>query len=132
MINRAHRSYHNLQAETAVRAATPGELIVLVYDRILDHLRDSARLVGEAQDCAVPVQKALDLIGEGLIAALDREHGGEIVDNLAGLYDWAMRTILRARIRKDPAMLQDVINVLTPLREAWVEANATLKQPEVA
>lgn len=132
MINRAARSYRDLQAETDVRAATPGELIVLVYDRILSHLREASRLISENQDSGPPVQKAVDLITDGLVAALDTEKGGEIAHNLAALYDWALRTILRARIRRDVAMMQDVINVVAMLREAWVEANVSLKQPALA
>ena len=132
MLNRALRSYQNLQTETAVRAASPGELIVLVYDRTIEHLRDAARLVREGQDSGGPTQKALDLISEGLIAALDKENGGEIVENLSALYDWAVRTILRARLKRDADMLNDVVNVLTPLRDAWVEANSSLKPTAVA
>lgn len=132
MLNRALRSYQNLQTETAVRAASPGELIVLVYDRTIEHLREAARLIGEEQDSGVPTQKALDLINDGLVAALDRERGGEIAENLSALYDWAVRSILRGRVKRDAQMILDVVSVLTPLRDAWVEANSSLKQSVVA
>ena len=120
MLQRALRSYQTLQTETAVNAASPSGLIVLVYDRILEHLREAVSLMSQGQDSSAPVQKALDLITEGLVAALDVQRGGEVADNLAALYDWSTRTLLRARLRRDVALLEDVINVLMPLRNAWV------------
>ena len=123
MISRALRSYQNLQTETAVHAATPGELIVLVYDRILEHLHHASTLISNQEDSAVPTQKALDLISDGLVAALDHERGGEVANNLAALYDWAIRTTLRGRLRRDPSLIEDVIRVLSSLREAWVAAS---------
>jgi hypothetical protein len=48
-------------------------------------------------------------------------HFGEIAENLAVIYDWANREIMMARLRRDPQMLQGVINALQPLAEAWRE-----------
>jgi flagellar protein FliS len=122
MLHRAHRSYQNLQAETTVAAASPAELVVMIYDRILEHIRDAVSLIEKGDGCEVSIQKALDLISEGLMAALDLERGGELAGNLAGLYEWSMRSLLRARLRRDSALLQDVSRVLDSLREAWLAA----------
>ena len=37
------------------------------------------------------------------------------------IYDWAGKEIIRARLRRDPEMIQGVINVFVPLAEAWRE-----------
>ncbi len=47
------------------------------------------------------------------------EKGGEVAANLGRLYDWAVRTILKARISKDPAMIREVYDVLLPVNDAW-------------
>jgi hypothetical protein len=52
---------------------------------------------------------------------LDKEKGGEIAQNLAFIYDWAGKEIIRARLRRDPEMIQGVINAFVPLAEAWLE-----------
>ncbi|MEY3202024.1 MAG: hypothetical protein RIR70_1574 [Pseudomonadota bacterium] len=122
MLHRALKSYQTLQTETDVRTASPAELIVLVYDRVLDHLAETHALFSRGHDAAEPIQKTLDLITEGLIAALDRERGGEVADNLGALYDWAVRALLRARLRKDAALIEDVQRVFLPLRAAWADA----------
>lgn len=123
MITRALRAYQTTQTETAVTSATPAELIVLVYDRLIEHLREVMALIADQQDCSDSAQKALDLITEGLIASLDTQRGGEVAANLASLYDWALRTILRARLKRDASLIEDVIKVLSPLRDAWAVAS---------
>lgn len=122
MLQRALKSYQNLQTETAVSTASPSQLIVLVYDRILEHLRESRDLIASGGGCDIPVQKSIDLISGGLVAALDFERGGEIAANLLAIYEWATRTLLRIRLRRDIALLDDVIRVLSPLRDAWAVA----------
>jgi len=122
MLQRALKSYQTLQKETAVSAASPSQLIVLVYDRILDHLREARELIENGGDFDLPLQKSIDLIGEGLMAALDLERGGEIAANLLGIYEWSTRSLLRVRLRRDLSLLDDVVRVLTPLRDAWVVA----------
>lgn len=124
MLQRALRSYQNLQVETGVVAARPGELILLVYDRLLEHALETRQLLARGEDASEPIQKAMDLIGEGLMAALDRERGGQVADNLAALYDWGIRTLLRARLKKDVELIEDFLRVYTPLREAWVSVNS--------
>ena len=52
---------------------------------------------------------------------MDKVQGGEIAENLAVIYDWANREIMLARLRRDPQLLQGVINALQPLAEAWRE-----------
>jgi flagellin-specific chaperone FliS len=75
----------------------------------------------EGADSSETFSKALDLITKGLASCLDKEKGGEIAQNLALIYDWAGKEIIRARLRRDPEMIQGVINVFVPLAEAWRE-----------
>jgi flagellar biosynthetic protein FliS len=77
--------------------------------------------MAEGTDSTESLTKAVDLITTGLEACLDKARGGEIAENLAVIYDWANREIMLARLRRDPQMLQGVINALQPLAEAWRE-----------
>jgi flagellin-specific chaperone FliS len=77
--------------------------------------------MAEGADSSETFSKAIDLITKGLASCLDKEKGGEITKNLALIYDWAGKEILRARLRRDPEMIQGVINVFVPLAEAWRE-----------
>jgi flagellar protein FliS len=114
-------AYRNLAAQTAVSEASPIELIVLVYKRLIDNLRLAQKAMEEGKENAEQISKALDLIQKGLLAALDHEKGGEIAKNLAALYDWAIREILKSRLKNSPEILSGVIEVFRNLEAAWVE-----------
>lgn len=119
MTTRSHRAYAATQRETAVASARPIDLIVMVYERLLDHLRSAQVQMIEGQDSSESLTKAVDLITTGLEACLDKQRGGKIAENLAVIYQWANREIMLARLRGDSTMLQGVINALQPLAEAW-------------
>ena len=121
MTMRAHRTYAANQRETSVASAKPVELVAMVYQRLLDHLQTGKLQMVEGADASESFTKAIDLITTGLESCLDKEKGGEIAQNLAFIYDWAGKEIIRARLRRDPEMIQGVINVFVPLAEAWLE-----------
>jgi flagellar protein FliS len=118
---RAHRTYADNQRETSVASAKPVELVAMVYQRLLDHLQTGKVQMSEGLDSSESFTKAIDLITTGLESCLDKEKGGEIAQNLAFIYDWAGKEIIRARLRRDPEMIQGVINAFIPLAEAWLE-----------
>lgn len=117
----ARQVYATHQRESSVAIASSAQLVVMTYDRLLEHVRLAQSQMAQGQDAAVALSKALDLITDGLQSCLDLQRGGDIAKNLNFLYDWACREILRARLRQDPQRLQDVLNVFTPLAQAWQE-----------
>lgn len=119
MTNRAVAGYKNIFAQTSVGIARPENLILLVFEKLLDHLLSAEKqmLVGEL--AIEPLDKALDIFKIGLIPALDFEKGGDIAKNLGSLYDWSIRHLLKARINKDANMIKEVREVLMPIYEAW-------------
>jgi flagellar protein FliS len=121
MTTRSHRAYADTQRETSVSSAKPVELVAMVYQRLLDHLQTGQVQMREGTDSSESFTKAIDLITTGLESCLDKEKGGEIAQNLALIYDWAGKEIIRARLRRDPEMIQGVINAFVPLAEAWRE-----------
>ena len=121
MTTRSHQAYAATQRETSVSSAKPVELVAMVYKRLLDHLLTGKVQMLEGSDSSESFAKAIDLITTGLESCLDKEKGGEIAQNLAFIYDWAGKEIIRARLRRDPEMIQGVINAFVPLAEAWLE-----------
>jgi len=121
MSQRALNAYATTERETAVSSARPVDLVVLVFQRVLDHLRHGRQMMQQQEDSAVPLTKALQLINAGLQACLDRDQGGDIARNLAALYDWASREIMLARLKRDSDRISAVIDVLTTVSSAWLE-----------
>jgi flagellar protein FliS len=118
---RAANAYASTQVQTGVASSSPGSLIILVYERVFDHLK-MGKLAMEQGDYAIEsFTKAHDLIQQGLLACLDFQEGGEISQSLAAVYEWSLREIIAARTGKSPEKIQGVIDVLMPLYEAWLE-----------
>ncbi len=63
---------------------------------------------------------ALAIIGE-LQASLDMEKGGEIAENLYDLYSFATNRLLMANVKNDVQLIDEVVNIMKPLGQAWSE-----------
>lgn len=119
MSAKAAKIYASNDVHGGVVDSDPAQLVALIFERILDHLKLGARAL-EQEDYGVEhFAKANDLIQKGLLACLDYSQGEEIAQNLAAIYDWALREIIKGRVEKNPQVIQDVIAVLTPLYEGW-------------
>lgn len=121
MSARAARAYATNQTHTGVDAADPGQLIVLVYERVFDHLKLARKALEDGGYGIEPFTKAHDLIQQGLLACLDYQDGGDVALSLGAIYEWSLREVLNARLNKSPEKVQEIIDVLTPLYEAWIE-----------
>jgi flagellar protein FliS len=122
MSNRALQSYQSIHAQTSVGISEPADLILLVFEKLFDHLNAAEQELSRNELALEPFDKAIDIFTIGLVPALDMERGGQIAANLASLYDWSIRHLLKAKIHKDPAMVREVHDVLLPIYESWRDA----------
>ena len=117
---RAARLYANNDAETGVDALNSGQLIVLIYERVFDNLKLGKHALENGQHGVEVFTKAHDLIQQGLLACLDFNAGAEVAQNLGAIYEWSLREIINARVSHSPEKVQEILDVLTPLYEAWI------------
>ena len=122
MLPRSLNRYRTVDNVTSVLGRSPIELILLVYDRIADNLSRASAAIDERRDdtLADSVNQAVDLISQGLIASLDFERGGDIAQNLSSIYEYCLRSLLAARLHKDPSAIQEIAVLLADLRQAWI------------
>jgi flagellar protein FliS len=119
MVSKSAQAYAANQVFTGVNASDPGQLIVLVYQRIFDHLNMGKKALEDGDYGIESFTKAHDLIQQGLLACLDYETGGEVAQSLGAVYEWSLRELISARTAKSPERIQEIIDVLMPLHEAW-------------
>ena len=74
-----------------------------------------ARKHGDTAHC---LKRVTDIIAEADLR-LNREDGGELVQNLERIYDWWTREVLEASITKDTVKLEAVSRHMGELRQAW-------------
>lgn len=114
--------------ETRVKTASPGQLVVMLYDEALKQCDIAIELAGKSgkpkpehiERINAALGKAQDVITE-LMASLDFDAGGEIAQNLFSLYVWFGRELLEANIAKDTSRVTSVRGMLAELRSAWAE-----------
>ena len=118
----ASRSSRSAQRyrEMEVLSATPGELVLLVYDHLLASLlRARASIAaGDLEARARELGRARDAIAE-LLATLDRQRGGEVASQLAGLYAFFLKELTEIGVDPKVARLDRVIAMIRDLRDAF-------------
>ena len=129
MAPKSARAYAATEAFTGVNASGPGQLIVMVYQRVFDHLNMGKKSLEEGGYGIESFTKAHDLIQQGLLACLDYKTGGEVAQSLGAVYEWSLRELISARLAKSPERIQEIIDVLTPLYEAWLALAPTELAP---
>lgn len=116
----AYGSYHAVDLDAQTSRASPVELVLLLTNGLLDELaRARAHIVAKRyEQKAASIDKCVEIIN-GLSSSLDFENGGETVANLASIYDFCAQHLQGAGIKLDPAMVDEVIRILTTIRQGW-------------
>ena len=114
--------------QTRVGTTGHGDLVVMLYDGALRFL-GQAREKMQVRDYAakgILISRALDVINE-LDSSLNMEAGGELAQNLHNLYFLCSTRLLKANLKLDIDMLDNVTTILTGLRNAFAQI---ITQPE--
>jgi flagellar secretion chaperone FliS len=109
-------------AESAILTASPGRLVVMLYDGAIGALRQSAAAMraGDRERARARMRKAEAIIDE-LNRSLDMTVG-EIPDRLRAIYNFCKRHLIRANVEGDPGAIDAVVKLLAELRDAWEQA----------
>jgi flagellar secretion chaperone FliS len=117
----AAHAYANVGLETGVVAASPHQLITMLYEgaelavrMAIRHLND-----GDLTKKSAAISKASSIILDGLRAALDPMQGGAIALQLDALYDYMNKRLMLAHLNNQTAPLEEVLGLLRELHAAW-------------
>jgi len=108
--------------EQSVLTATPGQLVVMLYDGCLRFLAQAAFAMreGDVREAGMRLSRAEAIVAE-LLATLDVEQGGAIASRLQGIYTFCNRQLVQARLERDADAIDTVAGLLGELREAWAQ-----------
>lgn len=108
--------------EDQVKFASPITVVIMLYDKAIQCLKSCSDSIkgGETNLKAkgLPLCRAVDIIAE-LQSVLDRQHGGEIAQNLDKLYGYMLEKLTVANYKNDSASIDEVAKLLEELREGW-------------
>ena len=127
MSNLAARGYARTYQAQSVLSASAGQLILMLYDgalRFLGHARDALELPETTpkriEIINTNIIKAQNIIAE-LQSCLNLEAGGDHAKNLDRLYDYYLRRLLEANLKKQLNPLLEVERLVRTLRDGWAE-----------
>ena len=92
--------------QQSILTATPGQLVVMLYDGCLRFLNQSAIALREGNVAEAGTRMARgEAIIEELLSTLDLEQGGVIASRLQGIYVFCNKQLIEARMQRDPEMI---------------------------
>lgn len=102
-----------------VGTASQGRLILMLYDGALKNLRSAQNSIihKDINGAHNSLIKAQDIIRE-LNITLNTD-AGEIAHNLRNLYLYMLKCLVEANVAKDTGKVEEVIELLSTLKEAW-------------
>jgi flagellar protein FliS len=111
--------------QSAVLAATPGQLVVMLYDGAKRFLRQAAVAMDEREiERAHNTLRRAELIIASLDGTLDFNQGPQLAERLRGIYQFCLAHLNAARVEQDSSKIEEVGALLGELRDAWAQAAA--------
>ncbi len=123
------KQYANNYIETAVSEATPHKLVEMLYDGAIKNM-NLAKVFIEHKNLekkSEHINKALSIIN-ALRTAVDIEKGGEVASNLYDLYDYCYRRLFTASVKNDAALVDEVLEHIVSVSQAWKEMPDNFKK----
>jgi flagellar protein FliS len=126
-IPRAAAAYQRINVETSMHTIDQHQLVSLLYEGVLGAIATArgALARGDVSTKCNSVAKAVRILEEGLMTALDRNAGGALAENLGAVYEYSLRRLIQANARNDDAMLQEVARLIAPIAQGWKDMKNT-------
>ena len=101
----------------------------MLYDGLLQRLRQTKLCLEDKR-----VDRAGELLGNAhdilaeLMSSLDPKQAPELAQNLLNLYAYCKEQLIKALAEMEPKYLDEVHGLLKPMRDAWAEAEKSLRE----
>lgn len=111
----------NHYKESSIYTATPEELTLMLYNGLVRYIMQAqsglkAKDMEKAHSGIIKAQNILDYLRK----TLDNQY--EISTGLDMIYDYMIRKLVEANIKKDNEILAEMLGLAKDLRETWSQA----------
>ena len=109
--------------EHSVNVSSNEELVLRLFEKAIVSLWEAHGYLdsGDKRSAVHPMQLGRKIFSE-LLACLDHDEGGELTENLHGLYLWIIREISRSGFDGDADRLEKSIGVAQSIYDGFKEA----------
>ena len=122
MTNNPYAAYK----QQSVMTMTPGQMLIAVYDELIKQL--NIAIISFEKNDIYEINRSLvksQLIITELRSTLNFDY--EISKNLDDIYNFLNRAIMNANIKKDSSELNDVLQIVQELRDAFFQADKSTR-----
>lgn len=121
------QGYARTYRANAILTASPGQLVLMLYDGVLKSLALAQEAFKQPPDDPRRIEminhhliKAQSIIAE-LQSGLNMEAGGDFAKTMHRLYDYHNRRLLEANLRKQVQPVIEVERLIREIRDAWAQ-----------
>lgn len=116
-VNKAYTAYK----AASVSNSKPEDLVMMLYTGLVRFIMQAQKAIesNDVEKAHENITRAQDIISE-LQASLNMEY--EISHNMMLLYDYLYRRLVDANVKKDHAILDEVLKFATEFRDTWSQA----------
>lgn len=119
MTHASLKKYQQTNKSTA-QQASPYQLVAMLFQKLLGNIATAKGAISQNNfdKKGTELSNAIAIIGV-LESSLDFKQGGEVSENLATLYTFCSEQILVASTNNDTDKLEEVIQILLPIKAGW-------------
>ena len=119
MTHASLKKYQQTNKSTA-QQASPYQLVAMLFQKLLGNIATAKGAISQNNfdKKGTELSNAIAIIGV-LESSLDFKQGGEVSENLASLYKFCSEQILVASTNNDADKLEEVIQILLPIKAGW-------------
>jgi len=121
-------AYDDMATRSIVMGSSSHGLVTLLFEE-LDNSLKAAEFFLDNQDLG-NMRKSLTKASRvlaGLQGSLDFDKGGELAVNLAELYRFCIKELIKANISADKEVVTSVRGLISPIHRAWNDMPETYK-----
>jgi flagellar protein FliS len=119
----AKQRYANADLGARVEAASPHQLVAVLFEELLKHLDTLAAGLSAngtlTRVAAIQRKGRIATIILGLEASLDHRQGGEIAGGLAAIYRESRRLVTAGTMQQDPKPIIQAREMIAEIAGAW-------------
>ena len=122
----ANRNPYQQYQQNAVNTATPQELTLMLYNGLVRFLKTAHQGIEEKdiEKASNNLIKSQNIVIE-FMCTLDMQY--EVSHSLYAIYEYMSARLLEANIKKDKAIVEEVIGYAEELRDTWMQAMKAAK-----
>jgi len=118
---------YNQYRENSVYTASPEELTLMLYNGLVKFIMKAQHAISknDMENANESIIRAQEIVSE-LMSTLDMKY--EVAASLELLYDYMIRRLIEANVKKSSEILDEVLEFAKDLRDTWEQAMRIAKK----